>query len=263
MDELLTQPLTWPCFAGRRILIVGAGWGCDILVAYALATMFRAHAPAEVIYATAKSRIWPGLERIGERVYSLPSEPEGIGAAAAAPRIEELVPRGERGCPLILHVPPGAADAGLAAQIRALGVDGLIGVDTGGDSLIENALSGPDGRDRRMLRVLRTTGLPLIHVVVAPGSDGEATADQIAAAFRQLSGERCYLGCFDLRPLVPLLRQLAARLAPERTPNIIAAAEAQQRRGVTQTMTVARGLRPQIRLPWLLHGFAFAWHPWR
>lgn len=265
MDELLDQPVEWPCFAGRRILIIGVGGGCDILVAYALATLFRAHAAAEVVYATTKSEVLPGVQRVSAHVYRLSdrtkrSSGAGLGAAL---RIEDLVPRGDRDCPLIFHIPRGPEHSELVAEIRLLGFDGVISVDTGGDSLIESALSGPDGRDKRMLRVLRATGLPLIHVVVAPGSDGEATADEIAACFRELRTQQCYRGCFDLRPLVPLLGELAARLTPERTPNIIAAAAAQGCADPGDVVEIPRGLHPLIPCEWLLRGFALAWQPWR
>src|SRR5207247_316759 len=105
-----------------------------------------------------------------------------------------------------------------------LNFDRIIGVDTGGDSIASKRGRGRRGRDQRMLRVLRETGLPLLHVVVAPGSDGEATYNDLHTVFQEQMAAGRYQGCFSLDPVLPVLRSLSVSLGPTRTPRIILAA---------------------------------------
>ena len=73
----------------------------------------------------------------------------------------------------------------IVEEITALNCNLLIGVDTGGDSLFEDPLTGSEGRDKQMLRILQSVDLPLLHVVFAPGSDGETPYGQMQSCFAE------------------------------------------------------------------------------
>jgi hypothetical protein len=152
----------------------------------------------------------------------------------------------------------GLAERELVGEIRSLGFDVLIGVDTGGDSIADKDGRGRLGRDQRMLRVLRQTGLPVFHVVVAPGSDGEASWNDLQTVFARNADEGLYAGCFSLERFLPIYRLHRPGLGPTRTPQIIlAAAEDRLLHHPSGRVIVPRGRKPAVPQSWLLHGFVF------
>jgi hypothetical protein len=96
------------------------------------------------------------------------------------------------------------AERELPEEIRSLGFDVLVGVDTGGDSIAHKGGKGHRGRDQRMLRVLGQAGLSVLHVVVAPGSDGESASEDLEAAFACHAAAGRFAGCFSLDPILPV-----------------------------------------------------------
>jgi hypothetical protein len=257
--DLLGQPFIFPTVAGRRVLLLGLGGGCDIISAYALSRLLPPGAGA-ALYANTKNTADRRLQPVTAHIYRVPAEAPAQplrGRTHGTTRIDESVPRGDEGCPLIFMLAGAAAEERLVEEIHSLHCDLLFGVDTGGDSLSADAACAGSGRDRRMLRVLRRTGLPLYHVVVAPGSDGERTGDDLRAAMRAQVGRGCYRGCFSLEPVLDVMRELSAPLSPQRTPRIILSAAAGELKGDGDLVTVPRGRKPVVPRAWLLRGFVF------
>src|SRR5262249_9116566 len=162
------------------------------------------------------------------------------------------VPRGPDGCPWIVLLDGTVTEADLAGEIRSLGFDLLVGVDTGGDSIATKRGRGHLGRDQRMLRVLRQVGAPVLHVVVAPGSAGEASCEDLRAAMEREAADGRYRGWFSLAPLLPVYRSFSDSLGPTRTPRIIlAAAESKLTRRPDGRVVVPRGRQPAVPERWL------------
>jgi hypothetical protein len=170
--------------------------------------------------------------------------------------IDHSVPRGSDG-PWIVLLEAGAEDA-LVGELRSQGFDLLVGVDTGGDSIAHKRGRGRHGRDQRMLAVLRRTGLPLLHVVVAPGCDGEASYEDLRDVLAEAAADGRYRGCFDLAPILPAFQRFRGSLGPTRTPQIIlAAAEGQLVSPRDGWVTVPRGRQPVVPRSWLATAFVF------
>ncbi len=111
----------------------------------------------------------------------------------------------------VLHVDinGGAAGAlaGLEAAIAALGIDLVVGIDVGGDSLAygdEKGLRSPLA-DAIMLTAfveLEKKGVPVIWGVFGYGSDGELTTDEIERALAQVAQAGGFLGATALTPQI-------------------------------------------------------------
>src|SRR5262249_41989606 len=141
-------------------------------------------------------------------------------------------------------------------EILSLEFDLVVGVDTGGDSIATKGGRGHLGRDQRMLKILRRTGLPLLHVVAAPGSDGEASFADLQAAFTDQVARDQYSGCCSLEPMLGFFRAFRPALSPTRTPMIIlAAAEDRLVHAKEGRVVVPRGRQPAVPRSWLTTGF--------
>jgi hypothetical protein len=257
MNPLDAKAFVFPDFTGQKALVLGLGGGCDIITAFALSTLLG----GRVVYANTKVDNVGPVEKITAHIVRV-SGPQldpahrvrGYGRA----RIDHSVPRGPDGCPWIVLLGDEAAERELPGEIRSLGFDVLIGVDTGGDSIARKGGRGHRGRDQRMLRLLLQTGLPVLHVVVAPGSDGEAAYEDLRAEFTSHAEQGRYAGCFSLEPILPILRSHSPSLSPTRTPRIIlAAVEDQLVHGRDGKVIVPRGRKPAVPRAWLLTGFVF------
>ncbi|HYT91662.1 MAG TPA: DUF1152 domain-containing protein [Gemmataceae bacterium] len=256
MVELLQQQFVFPEVTGQKVLVLGLGGGCDIITAYAVSRLLDVAHAKGVIYGNTKKEDDGHLERVTEHIrrFSGPAVALGSGRTHGTTRIDQSVPRGDDGCPFVFLLSSKGAEEMLPGEIQQLGFDRLIGVDTGGDSLAGRE----GGRDRRMLRVLQRTGLPLLHIVIAPGSDGESSYKKMNCALGSaLDGGR-YRGCFSLVPVLETIRSLSGALTPGRTPRIILAAADGQLPGDGGRVIVPRGCKPAVPLEWLTHGFAFA-----
>jgi len=248
--ELIRATYRAPDLHGRRVLLAGLGGGCDVLTAYGFGRAVSCAGAEQVVCANAKHKHAHGA--VSERLSAHVHRSAGVLDCTNEPD-DDVVER----APLIFVVPDRGDENGFVDEVRQLGFDFIFGIDAGGDSLVPAALSGPEGRDKLMLRLLRRVGVPLHHVVVAPGCDGESTADALAMAMVQEAASGRYLGCFSLAPMYAALRRLAAGLTPKRTPCVMLAAAARRAAGDGESMTVERGLWPQIPLAWLAHGFVF------
>jgi hypothetical protein len=258
--ELSDVPFVFPDLTGRKVFLLGLGGGCDIITAFALSHRFEGG--AGIIYGNTKTADVGAVEPVTAHVLRttgpvLDASRKVRGRGRAW--IDHSVPRGADGSPWIVLLEDADAERELAGEIRSLAFDLLIGVDTGGDSLARKGGKGQWGRDQRMLAVLRRTGLPLLHVVVAPGSDGEASYEDLRDVMDEQVAAGRYRGCFALEPLLPIFRTFRGCLGPTRTPQIIlAAAEDQLPVNRTGRVSVPRGRKPAVPRSWLTTGFVFA-----
>jgi hypothetical protein len=106
--------------------------------------------------------------------------------------------------------------------------------------------------------VLLRTGVPVLHVVVAPGCDGESSVADLRHAMDQRITAGRYRGCFALDPLLPVLRAQSFDLAESRTPNIILrAANGELTSTSAGQIIVPRGCNPVVPPAWLANAFVF------
>jgi hypothetical protein len=262
VTDLESVPFVFPDVAGRKVLVLGLGGGCDIITAFAFSSLLNGETSQEIVYANTKvgdvGRVDPVTAHI-LRVAGPLIESDRRVRGRGRSWIDHSVPRSPNGSPWIVLLADELAERELVDEIRSLAFDLVIGVDTGGDSIASKRGRGHRGRDQRMLRVLRQTGLPLLHVVVAPGSDGEASCEDLQTVFRQHAGAGRYRGCFDLGPLLPVFQSYRESLGPTRTPQIIlSAVEGRLARTAEGRVIVPRGRKPVVPASWLTAGFVFA-----
>lgn len=146
--------------------------------------------------------------------------------------IERRLPRGPQGSPLVLTV------GGMLPDFEL-----IIGVDTGGD-VLDGSPKGERGRDRRMLHAIESRSC--LIAVIAPGADGQLAPERLAPLLERGAP-------FSLEPLVPILREHGAQLAPHRTPNVICRAFDSP----DDPVEVPRGRRPKVPRAWLKTGWVF------
>jgi hypothetical protein len=265
MADLFATVFDFASITGRKILSLGIGGGADIISAYAVARLIPEQPDRQVLYGNTKKRDDGSLEPISPHIHRLivreSPEPTRRKRVHGTTAIDQTVPRGPEGCPFIFLLPDGT-DAGVVArELSALGVDLVLGIDTGGDSIATAASSGDGGRDKRMLRVLRESKLPVLHVVIAPGSDGETSEGGLQTAMDREQQAGNYRGCFALAPVLEVLRERSANLTAKRTPRIILAAADGQLKPAGSKVVVPRGIKPALPARWLTHGFVFALAP--
>lgn len=269
--------------AGKRVLCVGLGGGCDVIFACAIAQLLQSLTPPphEVVYANSSGiRSTKGLEQVSESVWRVggdqprPLEPGETGYGQTI--IEQSLPRGAQGCPLIFFVDKNIEGdtpatlternrSKLLPQIEALGFDTIIGVDAGGDSVtggVDWQESPAFGRDRQMLAVLSSAlWASFLHVVVGPGCDGESSESALRGAFHRLQEAGILLGSFDMdERLLSSIRPLAQSLARNRTPNIVedcaSGALVADQDGM---VVVPRMEKPRLPIRWLTRGLVLRW----
>lgn len=263
-DRLLAVPFTFPAVAGRSVFVLGLGGGCDVITALAVSERLDRSA-ARIVYGNTKVGNVGPVEQITPHVVKVAGErPEpgqkvrGRGHA----NIDHGVPRNEYGSPWIVRLDDEAAERALVDEIGSLGFDLVLGIDAGGDSIASQDGRGHLERDQRVLNVLRRTGVPLLHIVVAPGCDGESTVADLRASLTSLLDANRYRGCFALEPLLPSLQALSTGLSEKRTPRIIlSAASDQLRRTGSGLQIVPRGCEPAVPASWLGHALVFEPEP--
>ena len=246
------------------MFVLGLGGGCDIITAYAVSTLLDGTS-ARIIYGNTKTgkvgpveEVTPHVVRVASPVAEPGQKVRGCGKAA----IDHAMPRNAHGSPWIIRLEGEEAERALVGEIRSLAFDLIVGVDAGGDSIASRDGRGRLERDQRMLNVLRQTGAPLLHVVVAPGCDGESDiADLYHSIRKQLAAGR-YRGCFALAPILPILRSLSGGLSESRTPRIVLrAADGQLARTTDGRLVVPRGCNPVVPAEWLANAFVFEPEP--
>jgi hypothetical protein len=259
-ERLNAVPFPFPALTGKNVFVLGLGGGCDVITAYAVSTLLDPSA-ARTVYGNTKvgnvgpvAEITPHIVRVASTPPEPGHKPQGCGKAA----IDHGVPRNEHGSPWIVRLDDETAEAELVGEITSLGLDLILGVDAGGDSIASQGGHGHRGRDQRMLRVLQQTGVPLLHIVVAPGCDGESSVQDLHDAMENHLNSGRYRGRFALEPILPLLRSLSDGLKDSRTPRIILrAADGVLTRTSTDQFIVPRGCQPAVPVSWLLHAYVF------
>ena len=259
MSELTAVPFAFPD-SGRKLLLLGLGGGCDAITAFALSGLFGRGADS-VVYANTKTADVGAVEPITEHLLRVSGpllDPGRKVPHRGRTWIDHSVPRHPNGSPWIVLLSDEAASA-LVGEIRSQGFDLLVGVDTGGDSIARKNGRGHLGRDQRMLAVLRRVGLPLLHVVAAPGCDGETSYDDLRGVMADAAADGRYRGCFDLAPILPAFQTFRGSLGPTRTPRIILdAAEGALVSPRDGWVRVPRGREPVVPISWLTTAFVFA-----
>ena len=234
--------------ATERGLVIGMGGGCDVMGALAVAQAWQqvSEPGATIIFGNCVSpRPMPdNFVQLGPHLWRCPAEVVPLQPADGAygsARIEQSLPRGAEGSPLLFVIPrngkgrppPALADvtaansAALATALAEVRPDRVVGVDLGGDSLTGGVdfESDPEcGRDRQVLHALRASRVPCVHLVLGPGCDGESSVEAMSEAVRRLDSNGALLGVLPLDDLIGPLSRYGTTLAPNRTPNIIKAA---------------------------------------
>ncbi|MHA1371318.1 MAG: hypothetical protein ACTSRA_16570 [Promethearchaeota archaeon] len=260
LEGFLSKKYKFPEIAGKKVLILGIGGGCDVISAYSLQFLFNDAEKAEILYGNTKRTIDPDLTLISRHIGRLPPEKINIKTfrmKGCTTKIDRSIPRGKDGCLYIFQYVKQEEGA-LVDEIKQLNPDLIFRVDTGGDSIIFGAKSGPGGRDRRMVKILKRTGIPSHLVILAPGSDGESKFENIIGTFQVYRSRNQYLGCFSLAPLVPRFKEFTSSLREKRTINIIVKAF----EGTLEVDENGFFLVPREIMPWLprdllIHGFVF------
>lgn len=134
-NDPLFKSFIFPNIIGKRILIVGVGGGCDIISAFALAEMLKNCGPAKLVYANTKTRIQENLERVSAHILRVPERRISLSThlhTHGTTLIDQSVPRGDDGCPLILELPKDEDHcAELVAELQGMSFDMVLSVDTG------------------------------------------------------------------------------------------------------------------------------------
>lgn len=239
-------------FTGPRVLVLGLGGGSDILLAYSLSQVLFPGSQFTVFWGNTKKKLQENdLEPLTTHIYRLPGTEQEDGElkkdAHGSTAIDRRVPRGPEGTPWIFLVPHERN--GLGPDLRALDIDLVVGVDTGGD-----VLTDLKGRDARMHRRVERCGIPAYLAIVGPGCDGESTYADLARSLSDAELVSRYRGALPVAALLPFLDPLSQRigLEPDRTPRILSSVARGElipdERGF---ITVPRKLRPAVPRSWL------------
>lgn len=266
----------------ERILVLGIGGGCDVFAAYALSKHIgQLHRKATVLYGNTKTfgkRQKPAALRLVQKMEYLWSVPKDVVPIVAEGKgfcaLELGCPRGPEGSPLIFVLPAHSKDLeertaenvdAVVSALQSLHVDLVVGVDCGGDSIsggVDWQGSPEAGRDMQMLHCLKVSGIPLLHVVLGPGSDGETEESVMRACCAKLSAEGSLRGAFSVEPLLADMVGCCTALAPTRTPNLMKQAQSGELRSVQPPnnksgdyVCITRGRRnTKVPRDWLTKG---------
>jgi hypothetical protein len=101
--------------------------------------------------------------------------------------------------------------------------------------------------------------VPVLHLVVGPGADGETDALTLARAVERQQAAGRYLGAFSIDPILKGMWDLIHPLPPDRAQHILLSAyEGRLPAGAEpDRVAVPRGVRPQIPRRWLASVLAF------
>jgi hypothetical protein len=216
MERFLKQPLRFSFRDYEKIFILGLGGGCDIISAYAAQFLFDFSEQSKIIYGNTKRTFENDLENITPNIYRLPPKKLVIGEHSTAnigtTKIDRSIPRGYDQCPYIIHCTKNSSKD-ISHEIDSLGFDLVIGIDTGGDAIVEGAESGSQGRDKEMVDIIRHSHIPLLILIFGPGCDGESQENQILQSFHDQEKKGKYLGSCSIEPLIPYFEDLASNLA--------------------------------------------------
>jgi len=306
------------CLKDKKVLVIGMGGGCDVFMAYSMAQLLRPQCQAQdILYANCT----------GERPISGEFQPLLPGVLYGAPEHVRKVQRGERtygttlleqSVPRILHEEPNGSSrycsplvllfrdatgvdskqkvldlsahnaSRLSTALDKLGVDYVVGIDCGGDSLSggkDFTFDPITGRDQQILNALRKyrVGHPnfdFLHVVLAPGCDGETSEQNMImevyrpAGFLPQCNGRQYRGAFSLKNLIKdcFEKTDVRNVEVNRTPFLMYRALKDNdefclprlegdKSGKELVIIERHRNRQAIPRSWLLHGLVFTYDP--
>ncbi|MBD3350911.1 MAG: DUF1152 domain-containing protein [Candidatus Lokiarchaeota archaeon] len=277
LDRLFEREYNFPKRINKKkILVIGLGGGCDVVSAYCMAKHLNLSENTKLIYGNTKHSV--GTHEMFNVTNHIKKftvkqvEQDEITANFYPLTIEMTLPREKENCPYIFLLNNQYADHALIKEIKSLDFDFIVGVDTGGDSLVDTAITGDFGRDKRMLEIIKTTRIDMLHVIFGIGSDGESRAEDIERTLLDVNRSGCYMGCFNLSPFVEDFRKYAGFLTWRRTPNIIYNAfrnvkkfenesdfnsDINKESKYGESVIVPRGISPSIPVKWLKYGLVF------
>mmetsp|Transcript_32121 Transcript_32121/g.41182 ORF Transcript_32121/g.41182 Transcript_32121/m.41182 type:complete len:380 (+) Transcript_32121:170-1309(+) len=258
--------------SANKKLVLGMGGGCDVFVAYTLACQLNRgvgedvpetddiEGPGEFLYANCISERRDGIPSdhlvlVENSLYAVPpgrrrplvKNQNTYGTTL----LEQSVPRGADSSPLLFelkghkNVETEAAVEELVAEntrrlhaaLDHLGVDLVICVDSGGDSLtggVDWKCNVITGRDQQVISAMRRykdehKSFRFIHIVLGPGCDAETSPQRMVDEVWKTGlnehlpwcSNREYLGTFCLEDMIPETFKMVRSLAPNRTPFIM------------------------------------------
>lgn len=261
MERFLEWSLQFDFHDYKKIFILGLGGGCDIISAYAVQFLFDFSEHSKIIYGNTKREFDDDLENITPNICRLPPKHadthEQSIYAVVKTGIDRNIPRGYDGCPYIVRCNKTSSKE-LSREIDSLDFDLVIGIDSGGDAIIEGAVSGSLGRDKEMVKIIQQSQVPLLILILGPGCDGESQENQILQSFHDQDKAGKYLGSCSIEPLIPYFEDLASNLDINRTPNIIKRAfYGELTPNEKGKIVIPREIHPSISKAWLTHCFAF------
>jgi hypothetical protein len=261
MERFLEKPLRFDFRKYKKAFILGLGGGSDIISAYAVRFLFEFSDHSKIIHGNTKRTIENDLENITPNIYRLPPEQLVIDNQSihttGTTNIDRTIPRGYDGCPYIVHL-TNKSRKDLSREIDSLDFDLVIGIDTGGDAIVEGAENGTLGRDKEMVQVITQSQFPFLILIVGPGCDGESQDYQILQSFHDQDEMGKYMGSCSIDPLIPHFEEFASNLSKNRTPNILKKVfYGDLAPDGTERIIIPRGTHPSIPKAWLTHCFAF------
>ena len=279
-EKTFNLPREW--INNKRVLIIGLGGGCDVVSTLAIRDSIKSsYSPKELFCGTTTGpRDFQTCIEVFPNVYKLPQEVKELDPSVSTYKtilIESSMPRDEYGSPFLFVVPH--RDNGSVKEITNRNKEAvlpgikqlnqwdlIIGVDAGGDSLtggIDFQMDPALGRDRQMLTILATSGIPFIHYLIGPGCDGESSVNLMKNCILQADSMGMYLGHFHIDDITAnTMKNLSTALSPKRTTNILADAVLNYPKVNADDDTmilVDRGLKPDIPLFWLQSVLVFKW----
>lgn len=268
-EPILARRFTFPVFGDRKVLVIGAGGGCDVISAHLVAVALKSvpgNESTRVVVGNTKKEVKEDFVQISRHIYRVPERVVTIEPKMKVWRttlIDQSIPRWADGSPYLVIAPKKPAECDLVtAEIRALGFDHIVAVDTGGDTLSMTAASNTGkvpGRDQRMLAILKNTGIPTSLVVIAPGSDGETSYKDMRANVISRLNLGNYQGWFPLEPQRAEMERLARNISRKRTPNIILRAFNRTLKANAEgLLQIPRHEKPFYPQAWLCCGMVFA-----
>ena len=202
------------CFGTDRALVFGIGGGGDIVGSIPTARLLELHDVEVILGGVAFDRLVidpvPGPRSLAE-IDGIEQVSDSVALVTPETQTKDGTPLTEttvEGCTdrpvALLDITAGASGlgTGLEAACRALDIDLVIGIDSGGDVLAagdEPGLRSPLS-DAITLAALADCEIPSLVGVFGYGSDGELTAEEIDEAIGRAARRDGLLGSWGLTP---------------------------------------------------------------
>jgi len=303
----------------KKVLVLGMGGGCDVFMAYTFAKMLGVTETGGILYANCISERKNGIpeDHLTLVTNALCAVPEGEPRPLqkgentyGTTYLEQSVPRGPGHSPLLIEL-RGHKGVTTEEQVRELtaenvgritkafcylGVDLVIGIDCGGDSLTggkDFACSPLTGRDQQVLFAFRkyraeNPDFAFCHVVLAPGCDAETPekimraevgrSPSVSNSVLKWCAGREFRGCFSIEQLITNCFPFVKELEPNRTPYLMYRAlrdddqfkldrpqPSEKEYDPCQKQDLVKlsrhGNFELIPRSWLLHGLVFSYDP--